>query len=134
MKTSGSRSPLPRRASEELLDLAFARRHRADVLDRLGPDSRLVGWTVAAHRFPNPLHVPPDVSFAPNRFAVLYRSDAALFKDSSPRRRNDKGGLCDLVRDGGEVRNLIDEQPALARAPRDKVRSYRAEAVAERAS
>lgn len=64
--------------------------------------------------------------FVPNRFAVLYRDDKALFKFiATPQYRDEE--LYDLTRDSGEVRNLVKDQPRLATLLRDKVRSYREE-------
>jgi len=64
--------------------------------------------------------------FVPNRFAVLYRDDQALFKFiATPQYGTEE--LYDLRKDGGESHNLATEQPALAALLRDKVRSYREE-------
>jgi glucan phosphoethanolaminetransferase (alkaline phosphatase superfamily) len=64
--------------------------------------------------------------FVPNRFAVLYRDDKALFKFiATPQYGTEE--LYDLRKDGGESHNLATEQPALAALLRDKVRSYREE-------
>jgi membrane-anchored protein YejM (alkaline phosphatase superfamily) len=62
--------------------------------------------------------------FIPNRFAVLYRDDKALFKFiATPQYGQEE--LYDLTRDRQEVKNLVTEQPALAALLRDKVRAYR---------
>jgi arylsulfatase A-like enzyme len=62
--------------------------------------------------------------FVPNRFAVLYRDDKALFKFIATPEYG-KEELYDLTRDRGEARNLVAEQPALAALLRDKLRAYR---------
>ena len=62
--------------------------------------------------------------FVPNRFAVLYRDDRALFKFiATPQYGIEE--LYDLTSDRGEVRNLVKDKPELATLLRDKVRSYR---------
>jgi glucan phosphoethanolaminetransferase (alkaline phosphatase superfamily) len=62
--------------------------------------------------------------FAPNRFAVLYRDDNALFKFiATPQYGSEE--LYDLRKDRGESHNLATEQPALTAILRDKVRAYR---------
>jgi predicted AlkP superfamily pyrophosphatase or phosphodiesterase len=62
--------------------------------------------------------------FVPNRFAVLYRDDRALFKFiATPQYGVEE--LYDLSTDHGEARNLLMEQPALAALLREKVRAYR---------
>ncbi len=64
--------------------------------------------------------------FVPNRFAVIYRDEHALFKFiATPQYGTEE--LYDLTKDRGEVRNLVTEQPALAAVLRDKVREYRAD-------
>jgi glucan phosphoethanolaminetransferase (alkaline phosphatase superfamily) len=64
--------------------------------------------------------------FFPNRFAVLYRDEHALFKFiTTPEYKAEE--LYDLSADRGEVRNLVTERPALAALLRDKMRAYRAE-------
>ena len=62
--------------------------------------------------------------FLPNRFAVLYRDEHALFKFITTPQYG-KEELYDLAKDRGEARNLVSEQPALAALLRDKVRVYR---------
>jgi glucan phosphoethanolaminetransferase (alkaline phosphatase superfamily) len=65
--------------------------------------------------------------FLPNRFAVVYRNDRALFKFiATPQYGQEE--LYDLSRDHGEVRNLVEEQSALAAVLRDKLGAYRAAA------
>jgi len=62
--------------------------------------------------------------FVPNRFAVLYRDDRALFKFiATPQYGTEE--LYDLNTDHGEVRNLVTELPAVATLLRDKVKDYR---------
>ena len=61
--------------------------------------------------------------FVPNRFAVLYRDDASLFKFIATPQYGDEE-LYDLRKDGGESHNLATEQPALAGLLREKVRTY----------
>jgi arylsulfatase A-like enzyme len=64
--------------------------------------------------------------FAPNRFAVLYRDDNALFKFiATPQYGTEE--LYDLRKDRGESHNLATEQPALTAMLRDKVGAYREE-------
>ena len=64
--------------------------------------------------------------FLPNRFAVLYRDEHALFKFIATPQYG-KEELYDLTKDRGEAHNLVTEQPALAALLRDKVRDYRAD-------
>jgi hypothetical protein len=62
--------------------------------------------------------------FVPNRFAVMYRDEDAVFKFiATPQYGTEE--LYDVTRDRGEARNLVAEQPALAALLRDKVRAYR---------
>ena len=61
--------------------------------------------------------------FLPNRFAVLYRDEHALFKFIATPQYG-KEELYDLTKDHGEVRNLVSERPALAALLRDKLRAY----------
>ena len=64
--------------------------------------------------------------FFPNRFAVLYRRDDALFKFiATPEYKKEE--LYNLTMDQAEIRNLVDEQPALAARLREKVNAYRAD-------
>jgi len=65
--------------------------------------------------------------FVPNRFAVLYRDDKALFKFIATPQYGDEE-LYDLRKDSGESHNLATEQPALAGLLREKVRSYLSDA------
>jgi len=58
----------------------------------------------------------------PNRFAVLYRDEHALFKFITTPQYG-KEELYDLMQARGEVRNLAAEQPALTALFRDKVRT-----------
>jgi len=61
--------------------------------------------------------------FVPNRFAVLYRDDQALFKFiATPQYGTEE--LYDLRKDGGESHNLAGAEPALTALLRDKVRAY----------
>jgi glucan phosphoethanolaminetransferase (alkaline phosphatase superfamily) len=62
--------------------------------------------------------------FLPNRFAVVYRDEASLFKFIATPQYG-KEELYDLQRDPGETRNLVSERPTLAALLRDKVRAYR---------
>jgi hypothetical protein len=61
--------------------------------------------------------------FLPNRFAILYRADGALFKYiATPQYGQEE--LYDLTHDPGEVHNLSEARPAMAGLLRDKVRTY----------
>jgi Sulfatase len=61
--------------------------------------------------------------FLPNRFAVLYRADHALFKYiATP--QDGKEELYDLTHDLGEGHNLAPDQSALVALLRDKLRTY----------
>jgi membrane-anchored protein YejM (alkaline phosphatase superfamily) len=62
--------------------------------------------------------------FVPNRYAVLYRRDRALFKFIATPQYG-KEELYDLRQDPGEARNLVDEQPDLASVLREKADAYR---------
>jgi glucan phosphoethanolaminetransferase (alkaline phosphatase superfamily) len=62
--------------------------------------------------------------FFPNRFAVLYRSGDALFKFIATPEYN-KEELYNLTTDRAEVRNVVDEEAALAARLREKVNAYR---------
>lgn len=65
--------------------------------------------------------------FTPNRFAVLYRNNRALYKFiATPQYGTEE--LYDLTVDRGETQNLVKDQPAIAALLRDKVRVYRDEA------
>jgi hypothetical protein len=62
--------------------------------------------------------------FFPNRFAVLYRDEQALFKFiATPEYKVEE--LYDLTADRGELRNLLTEKPVLAALLRDKMLAYR---------
>jgi hypothetical protein len=64
--------------------------------------------------------------FHPTRYAVVYRSDAAVFKFiSTP----DTGAeeLYDITHDRADAHNLVDEQRTLAGELREKLRAYLAE-------
>jgi glucan phosphoethanolaminetransferase (alkaline phosphatase superfamily) len=67
--------------------------------------------------------------FLPNRFAVLYRTDDALFKYIATPQYG-KEELYDLTHDRGEVRNLaVDESnSAIVALLRDKLQTYLADA------
>jgi arylsulfatase A-like enzyme len=62
--------------------------------------------------------------FVPNRYAVLYRRDAALLKFIATPEYG-KEELYDLRRDPGEVRNVVAELPDVAALLRDKADAYR---------
>jgi arylsulfatase A-like enzyme len=62
--------------------------------------------------------------FLPNRFAVVYRDGAQMYKFIATPQYG-KEELYDLVRDRDEARNLVTEQPQLAAILREKVRAYR---------
>lgn len=62
--------------------------------------------------------------FTPNRFAVLYRDDTALFKFIATPQYG-KEELYDLVTDSAEAQNLVAQRPALAAILREKVVEYR---------
>ena len=64
--------------------------------------------------------------FLPNRFAVIYRNGATLFKFIATPQYG-KEELYDLRKDGRESYSLIDEEPALAARLREKVSGYLAE-------
>jgi len=62
--------------------------------------------------------------FVPNRFAVIYRDDRALYKFiATP--QYEKEELFDLMNDPGEVHDVTGERPSLAAFLRDKVNAYR---------
>jgi len=109
-------------------DLAFATQVdiAPTILDRLGlpiPAS----WEGQSLLAPTPKRFTyHQTYFVPNRFAVLYRDEHALFKFIATPQYG-KEELYDLTHDRGEVRNLAAEQPALAALLRDKVRAYRTE-------
>jgi len=107
-------------------DLSFAAQVDVapTILDRLGlpiPDSWEGQSLLEPTRTRFTYH---QTYFVPNRFAVLYRDDQALFKFIATPQYG-KEELYDLTRDRGEARNLVVEQPALAALLRDKVRAYR---------
>jgi glucan phosphoethanolaminetransferase (alkaline phosphatase superfamily) len=62
--------------------------------------------------------------FVPNRFAVIYRDQHALFKFIATPQYG-KEELFDLTCDPQEAHNLVNEQPHLASLLRQKVREYR---------
>jgi lipoteichoic acid synthase len=94
------------------------------ILDRLGlpiPESWEGQSLLASTRTRFTYH---QTYFVPNRFAVLYRDDRALFKFiATPQYGIEE--LYDLTADPGEVRNLVTERPAVAALLRDRVRAYR---------
>jgi glucan phosphoethanolaminetransferase (alkaline phosphatase superfamily) len=96
------------------------------ILDRLGlpiPESWEGQSLLAPLRTRFTYH---QTYFVPNRFAVLYRNDRALFKFiATPQYGTEE--LYDLTTDRGEVRNLVVTEPALAALLREKVRVYRDE-------
>jgi len=107
-------------------DLAFATQVdiAPTILDRLGlpiPASwegqSLVAPTQT--RFTN-----HQTYFFPNRFAVIYRDGAALFKFISTPHYG-KEELYDLMHDRPEAQNLVTRQPGLADLLRKKVERYR---------
>jgi len=94
------------------------------ILDRLGlpiPDSWEGQSLLAPTRTRFTFH---QTYFLPNRFAVLYRRDEALFKFIATPQYG-KEELYDLTRDGGEVHNLVDEQKDLSALLREQVTAYR---------
>jgi arylsulfatase A-like enzyme len=94
------------------------------ILDRLGlpiPASWQGQSLLAPSRTRFTYH---QTYFLPNRFAVLYRDDHALFKFIATPQYG-KEELYDLTEDRAEIRNLVGEQPALAALLREKVRAYR---------
>ena len=112
--------------AESYPDLSFAAQVdiAPTILDRLGlpiPASWEGQSLVAPTRQRFTYH---QTYFLPNRFAVLYRNDKALFKFiATPQYGQEE--LYDLTLDHGETRNLVAEQPGLATLLRDKVRAYR---------
>ena len=94
------------------------------IVDRLGlpvPSS----WEGQSLLTPTPTRFTyHQTYFTPNRFAVLYRNDAALFKFIATPDYG-KEELYDLTADRAEARNLVAERPALATLLREKVREYR---------
>jgi arylsulfatase A-like enzyme len=62
--------------------------------------------------------------FVPNRFAVVYRRDRSLFKFIATPQYG-KEELFDLLRDPGEVENIVSEQPDLAALLRQRADAYR---------
>jgi hypothetical protein len=94
------------------------------ILDRLGlpiPDSWDGESLLSPSRTRETYH---QTYFIPNRFAVLHRNEERLFKFIATPQYG-KEELYDLTADRGEVRNLVDDQPALAALLRGKVRTYR---------
>ena len=107
-------------------DLSFAAQVdiAPTILDRLGlpiPESWEGTSLLAAPRARFTYH---QTYFLPNRFAVLYREGPVLYKFIATPDYG-KEELYDLIRDGDEAHNLIDEQPRIAALLRDKVRAYR---------
>jgi glucan phosphoethanolaminetransferase (alkaline phosphatase superfamily) len=106
-------------------DLSFAAQVDVapTILDRLGlpiPAS----WQGQSLLAPTPKRFTyHQTYFFPNRYAVIDRDDPALFKFISTPQYG-KEELYDLRKDGGEARNLVTEEPALAELLRDKVRGY----------
>lgn len=107
-------------------DLAFATQVdiAPTILDRLGvpvPES----WEGQSLLAPTPTRFTyHQTYFLPNRFAVLYRREAALFKFIATPQYG-KEELYDLALDRGETRNLVDQQQELAALLREKVAAYR---------
>jgi glucan phosphoethanolaminetransferase (alkaline phosphatase superfamily) len=96
------------------------------ILDRLGlpvPAS----WEGQSLLAPTPERFTHHQTyFFPHRFAVLYRGGDALFKFiATPEYKKEE--LYNLATDRAEIRNLVDEQPALAARLRRKVEAYRAD-------
>jgi len=93
------------------------------ILDRLGlpvPESWEGQSLLAPSRKRFTYH---QTYFVPNRFAVLYRDDGALFKFiATPQYGTEE--LYDLTTDHGEVNNLVAKMPAVAELLRDKVHAY----------
>jgi len=109
-------------------DLSFAAQVdiAPTILDRLGlpiPASWEGESLLAPSRSRFTYH---QTYFTPNRFAVLYRHDAALFKFIATPQYG-KEELYDLRQDRHEAHNLVAQQPALAAVLRAKVRAYRAD-------
>jgi hypothetical protein len=107
-------------------DLAFATQVdiAPTILDRLGlpvPSS----WEGESLLSPSAIRVTcHQTYFVPNRFAVLYRRPGALFKFiATPQYGQEE--LYDLVKDRGEVHNLVMEQPALAAMLRPHAKACR---------
>jgi glucan phosphoethanolaminetransferase (alkaline phosphatase superfamily) len=96
------------------------------IVDRLGlpiPES----WQGESLLDPSPARITyHQTYFIPNRFAVVYRDGGRLFKFIATPQYG-KEELYDLRADPREVRNLVNEQPALAERLREKVREYRTE-------
>jgi glucan phosphoethanolaminetransferase (alkaline phosphatase superfamily) len=93
------------------------------ILDRLGlpvPESWEGQSLLAPSRQRFTYH---QTYFVPNRFAVLYRDDGALFKFiATPQYGTEE--LFDLTTDHGEVDNLVTKMPTIAKLLRDKVQVY----------
>ena len=93
------------------------------ILDRLGlpiPESWEGQSLLAPSRKRFTYH---QTYFVPNRFAVVYRDDNALFKFiATPQDGTEE--LYDLTTDRGEVNNLATKTPAVAELLRDKIRAY----------
>lgn len=107
-------------------DLSFAAQVdiAPTILDRLGlpiPSSWEGQSLLAPTRERFTYH---QTYFVPNRFAVIYRDDRALYKFIATPQYG-KEELYDLSHDPGEARDLTADRPALAAVLRDKVRAYR---------
>jgi membrane-anchored protein YejM (alkaline phosphatase superfamily) len=115
--------------AESYPDLTFAAQVdiAPTILDRLGlpiPESWEGQSLLDSSRARFTYH---QTYFVPNRFAVLYRDDRALFKFiATPQYGTEE--LYDLTTDRGELRNLVKGQPALAALLRERVRAYRDDA------
>jgi arylsulfatase A-like enzyme len=94
------------------------------ILDRLGlpiPAS----WEGQSLLAPTPERFTyHQTYFFPNRFAVIYRDEHAMFKFIATPQYG-KEELYDLTKDRHESRNLVNDQPGLAAILRAKVRAYR---------
>jgi arylsulfatase A-like enzyme len=112
--------------AESYPDLAFAAQVdiAPTILDRLGLPVP-VSWEGQSLLAPSRTRVTyHQTYFVPNRFAVLYRHDRALFKFiATPQYGTEE--LYDLTTDRGELRNLATDRPELAALLREKVRAYR---------
>jgi glucan phosphoethanolaminetransferase (alkaline phosphatase superfamily) len=107
-------------------DLAFATHIdiAPTIVDRLGlpvPDSWNGQSLLSPARQRFTYH---QTYFVPNRFAVLYRNDTALFKFIATPQYGEEE-LYDLTRDRGERHNLVEQRPDVAALLRGKVHAYR---------
>jgi glucan phosphoethanolaminetransferase (alkaline phosphatase superfamily) len=109
-------------------DLSFATQVdiAPTILDRLGlpaPDSWEGQSLLAPSRTRFTNH---QTYFFPNRYAVIYRHENALFKFiATPEYGTEE--LYDLTTDRGETRNLVTDEPTLAATLRARVHTYRAD-------